>query len=107
MGPTGSDRPPSVERLEARVVGDVQGVGFRWYVQREALGLGLVGWVANDPDGGVTVVAEGPAQVLDRLQAALGIGPPGARVEAVMAHRLAITGRFARFEIRSGGLPGD
>ncbi len=89
------------------VVGDVQGVGFRWFVMREAVRLGLVGWVANEPDGSVAVVAEGPPGALDGLADALGAGPPGARVETVTAHRLAPAGRFARFDIRPGGHPGD
>jgi acylphosphatase len=95
------------ERLEARVVGEVQGVGFRWFAQREATRLGLVGWVANDADGWVTVVAEGPSAALDVLQGLLSSGPPGSRVRDVTAERLPATGRFARFEIRSGGHPGD
>jgi acylphosphatase len=94
-------------RLEARVLGDVQGVGFRWFVLRAAVNLGLVGWVANEADGSVAVVAEGPARELDALQTAIADGPAGARVEAVTVHRLTPTGRFARFEIRSGAHSGD
>jgi acylphosphatase len=107
MGGARSEERRTAERLEARVVGDVQGVGFRWFVVREAVGLGLVGWVANEAGGGVAVVAEGPREALDRLQAALAAGPSGARVEAVMAHRLASTGLHARFEVRSGSHDGD
>jgi acylphosphatase len=107
MTGTGTDGRLTPERLEARVAGDVQGVGFRWFVVREAVGLGLVGWVANEADGGVAVVAEGPREALDHLHAALAAGPSGARVEAVMAHRLPPTGRYARFEVRSGGHGGD
>ena len=103
----GSGRRRATERLEACIVGDVQGVGFRWFALREALGLDLVGWVANEPDGSVAVVAEGLVDSLDRLQSALGSGPPGARVEVVMAQRSPPTGRFTRFEIRSGGHSGD
>ncbi|MFI5253960.1 MAG: acylphosphatase [Candidatus Limnocylindrales bacterium] len=107
LGGAGSERRHAAERLEARVVGDVQGVGFRWFVLREALGLDLVGWVANESDGSVAVMAEGLVESLDRLQSALAAGPPGARVEAVMAQRSPLTGGFARFEIRSGGHHGD
>ncbi|MGH3073702.1 MAG: acylphosphatase [Gaiellales bacterium] len=95
------------QRLEASVNGDVQGVGFRWFVQREGIRRGLVGWVANEPDGGVTIVAEGPPAALDSLEAALQAGPPGASVRDVTAQRLSATGRFLRFEIRSGSHPGD
>ena len=54
--------PP--QRLVATVRGMVQGVGFRWFVQREAARLGLDGWVANQVDGSVEVVAEGPDAAL-------------------------------------------
>src|SRR3712207_5822678 len=72
-----------VVRLEAVVHGRVQGVGFRLHVVRAAAPLGLEGWVANQDDGTVRCVAEGPR---DRLEALLGVlrtGPPGARVERV------------------------
>ena len=48
-----------MERLHAVVRGDVQGVGFRYYVQRKARQLGLPGWVRNNEDGSVELVAEG------------------------------------------------
>jgi acylphosphatase len=95
------------ERLTAIVRGHVQGVGFRWFVERSALRLGLTGWVRNREDRTVEVVAEGPPEVLDRLAAALQEGPPGARVEHVGQRRDAATGAFQRFSIRSGWHPGD
>ena len=96
-----------LQRLEARVVGDVQGVGFRWFVRRVAVGLGLTGWVANEADGSVAVMAEGPPAALDELQAAIRAGPPGARVDSVSAQRLPPGGGQATFEIRSGHHAGD
>ena len=54
-------------RLHATVNGRVQGVGFRQATQKQALTLGLVGWVANQTDGSVEVVAEGPRPQLQRL----------------------------------------
>src|SRR3989304_6288562 len=57
--------------LGARVRGLVQGVGFRWFVVREAARLGLLGWVANGPDGAVSVVVDGPPEALDVFAAAL------------------------------------
>jgi acylphosphatase len=95
------------ERLEATVRGMVQGVGFRWFVVRHARRLHLTGWVANQPDGTVRVVAEGPSGALDELSAALRDGPAGAHVSAVDGHRLPATGGFARFEIRARGHAGD
>ncbi|HUL50216.1 MAG TPA: acylphosphatase [Gemmatimonadales bacterium] len=65
------------------VRGVVQGVGFRWFVLRNAHSLGLRGWVTNRPDGTVEVVAEGAAAALDELERALTQGPRGARVEQV------------------------
>ena len=96
------------ERIEVRVVGHVQGVGFRWFVNRRASRLGLVGWVANDRDGSVSVVAEGPRERLDELVDALREGPPGARVERLeFGPPVPAAGSYARFEIRSGAHRGD
>ena len=49
------------------VHGDVQGVGFRWWTRARALELGLVGHARNTVDGRVEVVAQGPAEAVDRL----------------------------------------
>lgn len=94
-------------RLDATVHGRVQGVGFRWFVQRTARGLGLVGWIQNQPDGSVRVVAEGPSASLDVLVEQLGQGPAGAVVDRVNAQRGAATGEFGSFEIRAHGHRGD
>ena len=103
--PVAGDRP--AERLEATVRGRVQGVGYRYFVLRIAGRRGLTGWVANQPDGSVRCVGEGAPDELDRVEAALRDGPPGAVVEAVQAVRMPATGRFERFEVRSGGHSGD
>ncbi len=63
--------------LDAVVRGWVQGVGFRYFVLDRATALGLVGWVANEPDGSVRCVAEGPRTDLETLLAALTEGPLG------------------------------
>lgn len=94
-------------RLEATVRGRVQGVGFRYHVMREARRLGLGGWVANEADGSVRAVIEGPAAALDRIEEALRSGPPGALVDEVSAVRMPSTGGFDGFAIRSGGHRGD
>lgn len=96
-----------VGRLEATVRGRVQGVGFRYFVVRRAMELDVVGWVANTADGSVQLVAEGPLDALDDLEAGLRAGPIGAVVDAVDAVRMTATGRFDRFAIRSGAHPGD
>ena len=94
-------------RLEATVRGVVQGVGYRWFVIREAQPRGLTGWVANEQDGSVRVVAEGPAPSIAAFRAALERGPGGAIVERVSAVEMPATGSFRGFEVRSGGHPGD
>ncbi|HEU5318824.1 MAG TPA: acylphosphatase [Chloroflexota bacterium] len=92
-----------MERLYAEVRGRVQGVGFRWFVQREARSLGLTGWTRNLADGRrVEVVAEGHRADLERLVDALKRGPSGSRVEAVDANWAPATGEFGGFEIRAG-----
>jgi len=65
------------------VSGVVQGVGFRWFVLREANRLELRGWVTNLRDGSVEVVAEGTTAQLGELEGALRRGPTVAEVEDV------------------------
>ena len=95
------------ERLDATVRGDVQGVGFRWFVRRQAARLPVTGWVANEPDGSVHVVAEGPSEALRILLGQLQDGPPGSTVKAVEESWSAASGSFPTFEIRVGGHSGD
>lgn len=71
-------------RMAARVDGLVQGVGFRWFVRREAARLGLSGSAVNAPDGSVRVIAEGTREACQDLVDLLrgGARTPG-RVERV------------------------
>ncbi len=72
-------------RLTAWVHGYVQGVGFRWWTRSRALELGLTGYAANQRDGRVLVVAQGPRPACEQLLALLrGQATPGA-VETVVA----------------------
>jgi len=64
-------------RLRALVTGDVQGVGFRDWVRRQARSLGLAGSASNRPDGGVEVIAEGPREACATLLDALRGSTPG------------------------------
>ena len=65
------------------VSGRVQGVGFRWFVEREAATLGITGWVRNRDDGRVEVMATGTREQLSALDARLRQGPRAARVDEV------------------------
>jgi acylphosphatase len=87
-------------KLRAVVHGEVQGVGFRWAVQREAGRLGLAGYVENLADGSVRVEAEGDPGHLDQLEAFLRAGPRMAQVDGVDAERSQATGEFDGFVTR-------
>jgi acylphosphatase len=65
------------------VRGRVQGVGFRWFVEREAHMLGIAGWVRNNSDGSVEVLAIGTWDQLSGLRSRLRQGPRAARVDDV------------------------
>lgn len=65
------------------VRGRVQGVGFRWFVDYEARQLGLAGWVRNNMDGSVEVLAMGSEQQHSALRGKLQGGPRAARVDEV------------------------
>lgn len=76
-------------RLTAWVHGSVQGVGFRWWTRSRALELGLTGYAANQADGRVLVVAQGPREAGEKLLELLRGGAawptqPG-RVDKVVA----------------------
>jgi acylphosphatase len=90
----------SAQRLRAVVRGEVQGVGFRWSVQRQAGELGLTGYAENLPDGSVRVEAEGDADRLDQLEAYLRQGPRWAEVESLDVQRAPATGEFRGFSAR-------
>lgn len=69
--------------FSARITGRVQGVWFRGWTQRQAWGLGLDGWVRNEPDGSVRAVLSGDRSAVHEMIALLHRGPEGARVDAV------------------------
>jgi acylphosphatase len=77
---------PTENTMHARrfvVRGRVQGVGFRWFVEREARLLGIAGWVRNNYSGSVEVLAQGTSDQLAALLSRLRKGPPAARVDGV------------------------
>jgi acylphosphatase len=74
--------------LHFLIQGRVQGVGFRWFVHREASELNLRGWVRNTEEGEVEVVASGSVADLAELRASLRRGPRGSRVDHLIEHYL-------------------
>ena len=95
------------ERVDANVRGRVQGVGYRVFAVREATYLGLDGFVANEGDGSVRVVAEGPRPALAALLERLEDGPPAGFVDRVIARWEPARGIVAGFRIESGAHRGD
>ena len=74
--------------LHFLIRGRVQGVGFRWFVHREASELELHGWVRNTEEGEVEVVAAGTPEDLAELRCSLRRGPRGSRVDQLIEHYL-------------------
>jgi len=99
------DEDQPIRRVTVFVRGEVQGVGFRWWVRARALELGLTGHARNTGDGRVEVVAEGPVPALGALLTLLSepvstAGRPG-HVSTVSA-RCAVSRA-----VRSGSVSGD
>ncbi|OGF58230.1 hypothetical protein A3B05_00740 [Candidatus Giovannonibacteria bacterium RIFCSPLOWO2_01_FULL_43_160] len=87
------------KRITARIAGRVQMVMFRDFASRKARGLGLTGFVKNDADGSVKVVAEGDEDVLKQFIELLREGPLFAKVENIMVDWEEPTFEFTSFEI--------
>ncbi|HVP15046.1 MAG TPA: acylphosphatase [Terriglobales bacterium] len=88
-----------MQRVSLVITGHVQGVGFRWYVQRQAQALGLSGEVGNRSDGAVLIEAEGGRHALEQLLEAAREGPMGAVVRNVEARWSEGPGRYQDFHI--------
>ncbi|MBN2056271.1 acylphosphatase [bacterium] len=87
-------------RMIARVSGRVQGVGYRYFTREQACALGLCGYVRNEPDGGVRVVAEGDRETLECLLAILGKGPRAAVVARIDTTWEEARDEFIDFRVR-------
>lgn len=81
------------------ISGDVQGVGYRAWVVRQATELGVSGWVKNRDDGAVELVAQGPRPLLEEFIKRCRRGPDVAWVEAVDVRWGQASGEFAGFEV--------
>lgn len=80
----------------------MQGVGFRYFAERQAHELGVRGYVKNLADGDVEVYAIGTPAALAELKRRLAEGPRSARVTAVEESEEAVEQRYSRFEIEGG-----
>jgi len=90
-------------RVQARrflVRGRVQGVGFRWFVEREAQILRMAGWVRNNHDGSVEVLAMGTREQLAGLHARLREGPRAARIDDVEVSEAEPVAGLNSFQVR-------
>lgn len=94
-------------RLDATIRGRVQGVGYRVFALREAMALGLDGFVANRADGSVQIIAEGVRGDLDQLLLRLREGPPAGWVDDVIERWEPARGIGPGFRIESGHHRGD
>jgi acylphosphatase len=82
------------------VRGRVQGVGFRWFVEREAFLLQIAGWVRNHSDGTVEVLAQGTREQLAGLHSRLREGPRAARIDEVEVSEAQPVAGLTSFQIR-------
>ncbi|MBI2121574.1 MAG: acylphosphatase [Candidatus Sungbacteria bacterium] len=88
------------KRATIRVVGIVQGVMYRQNARRKAASLGLLGWIKNEPDGSVQIIAEGSKNEITKFLEWCKRGTPWAEVEEVLCDWGEITGEFKSFEIK-------
>ena len=78
------------------ITGRVQGVGYRFYMQKKARALGVAGWVRNRRDGSVEAMIHGEGDGVEAMIAWTRRGPPSAVVAEVRITEA--TGDFAGFE---------
>ena len=90
---------PVSQRVKITVFGDVHYVGFRFSTIEVARDLALVGWVKNEPDGTVQIVAEGEKEKLENLVTWAKQGPPLAKVEKIEVVWGSATREFSGFEV--------
>jgi acylphosphatase len=94
--------PPQSENIltvNIKITGKVQGVGFRYFVLRQAQELGITGWVSNKPNGDVEALAQGEKADLEQFVAKVKEGPSFSRVEDVSLNWLNKAEQYFGFEI--------
>jgi len=95
-----SSAQSSIHARRFVVRGRVQGVGFRWFVEREAHILQVAGWVRNNHDGSVEVLAMGTREQLAGLRSRLQEGPRAARIDNVEESEAEPVARLSSFQVR-------
>jgi acylphosphatase len=90
----------SIQARRYLVRGRVQGVGFRWFVEREAHILQIAGWVRNNHDGSVEVLAMGTRDQLVGLRSRLQEGPRAARVDGIAESEAEAVAGLSSFQVR-------
>jgi acylphosphatase len=98
---TSTEKPIEAKRYLVR--GRVQGVGFRWFVEREAHILGIAGWVRNNHDGSVEVLAQGTRDQLSGFHSRLREGPRASRVDNVDVQEAKAVDGLNSFRIEGEG----
>ena len=88
-----------MRRVRVKIFGRVQGVGFRFFIYRNAKNLGLKGWVRNLADGTVEAVFEGEDEKIKEILELCKKGPPLARVKRVEVRDEKFKYEFQDFEI--------
>ena len=95
-----SSEKSAIQARRFLVRGRVQGVGFRWFVEREAHILQIAGWVRNNPDGTVEVLGQGTREQLAGMRSRLREGPRAARVDDVEVSEAEPIPGLASFQIQ-------
>lgn len=89
----------SVKQLKLRIFGQVQGVGFRYFAHWQAEKLNIVGYVLNESDGSITILAEGPKEKLVQLIENCRQGPSFSKVAKIEEMWQDASGQFKDFKI--------
>jgi acylphosphatase len=92
----------NIRTVHLRIEGRVQGVGYRAFVERQAIGLGLSGWVRNRRDGSVEAVLQGIPGTVEAMIELCRSGPPASRVDRVDVVGEGV-GAFDGFEVKPTG----
>lgn len=88
-----------MRRCHLYISGIVQGVGFRYFAKRQAIKVGLKGWVRNLSDGRVECLVEGEASALKEFASQARTGPAGSVVEDVKILESEASGEFTQMTI--------